>query len=329
MMRLAILLTPLGALLALVFLVVAVLGQATPASSATMLTACDPVLPASGTSWHLTPSQWQSARTIIAVGRQLHVPARGWAIAIAASLQESGLLPLPYGDKDSLGLFQQRSAWGSKATRMDPATSAAMFFTGGRGGEPGLLDVFGWQRMPLTLAAQAVQRSGFPDAYAQWEPVADAIVSRVGGSEPSGCAPPGHWVSPVQPGSFVLTAGFGQCGSLWQSCHTGVDFAAPTGTPAMAAADGVVVFSGVDGPYGNLVRVLHPGGIATWYGHLDRRLVQVDQHVAAGEVVGLIGQTGNATGPHLHFEVRIHATRTADGTPIDPHRWLINHHALK
>lgn len=320
-----VLLGPVIAVMALVFAVVTVLGPSP--SSAAALAACSPMVPASSDSFHLDTDQWRSADVIVRVGEQLKVPVRGWVVAIAAALQESGLRPLPYGDADSIGLFQQRTSWGTFAQRMDPTSSATMFYAGGHAGQRGLLDVPNWESMSVTEAAQAVQVSAYPDAYAKWEPVAESVVKKVSGQSAT-CVSSGEWITPIKPGSFALTAGFGECGSLWESCHTGLDFSAAQGAPAMAASDGVVVFSGVDGPYGNVVHVLHAGGIATWYAHLEQRLVQVGDQVHAGDVVGLVGETGNAYGYHLHFEVRTGATATESGTAIDPKTWLQKHGAL-
>lgn len=128
----------------------------------------------------LKGEQVANAKTIVAVGRQLRVSDRGILVALMTALQESKLYNLPYGDRDSVGLFQQRDAWGSNAERMDAATSATMFFTGGRQGQPGLLDVKGWKAMDLTVAAQAVQGSGYPTAYAQWEDTAAKLLGTKG-----------------------------------------------------------------------------------------------------------------------------------------------------
>lgn len=324
MKPLALLLVPLSGVLMLVVTVVVLLG---PSSAAAPLSPCVPSYPLQH-GWHLDREQWASADTIVAVGRHQAVPERGWLVGLSAALQESGLRSLPYGDRDSLGLFQQRSAWGTVANRMSPVTASTMFYTGGHGGQPGLLDITGWQRLPIGTAAQAVQRSAYPDAYAKWVPLAQAIVKKLTGHTVAVCPGPGRWTTPVQKGSYVLTAGFGQCGGLWEHCHTGLDFAAPIGTPAMAASDGVVVFSGWGGRYGNLIKILHPGGIATWYAHLSKRIGHIGQRVRMGEVVGLVGDTGNTTGPHLHFEVRVHATATVDGTPVDPKTFLEAHHVI-
>jgi murein DD-endopeptidase MepM/ murein hydrolase activator NlpD len=98
--------------------------------------------------------------------------------------------------------------------------------------------------------------------------------------------------------------------------HTGVDFAAPAGTPIWAAADGVVMQAGWNGGYGYFTCLSHGSyegqGLSTCYAHQSEIWVSVDQTVAAGDVIGLVGSTGTSTGDHLHFEVRL------DGTPVDP-----------
>lgn len=324
---LAAIVAPFVVLLALLLGVTVLLDKGPPTGFESSRERCLPSLPDSVDEVDLAGDQWQSARAIVDVGRSIDVPARGWVIAVATALQESTLRPLGYGDRDSLGLFQQRAAWAPATARLDPVASARMFYTGGRSGQPGLLDVEGWTAMPLAQAAQAVQVSAFPDAYARWESLSQTIVEKVAGVTVS-CAASTAWIAPVRAGSFVFTAAFGECGSNWSFCHTGLDFAASTGTPAMTAADGTVAFSGAGGPYGNLVRVLHPGGVSTWYAHLDTRLVTIGARVRAGDVVGLVGATGNTTGPHLHFEVRTSASGTDSGRPVDPRAWLAQRQAL-
>jgi murein DD-endopeptidase MepM/ murein hydrolase activator NlpD len=94
--------------------------------------------------------------------------------------------------------------------------------------------------------------------------------------------------------------------------HNGIDYAAPHGAPVMATADGSVGFAGVRGGYGNIVEVQHPNGYSTRYAHLSRIAVREHQPVRQGDVIGWVGSTGLATGPHLHFEVR------RRGQPVDP-----------
>jgi len=319
---------PAVAVFAMLFGVVVVLAPVRPSPALVAAASdCMPQAPGGATDVHLDRQQQGVARTIITVGKSLHVSSRGWVIALAAGMQESGLRPLRYGDRDSLGVFQQRAAWGSIAERIDPASSARMFFTGGRGGQPGLLDLPGWERMPVTVAAQTVQVSAYPDAYAKWEPLAVQLVKLLANVDAS-CAPNGPWVFPLGRAHYVLTAGFGECGARWAHCHTGQDFAIPTGTPVVTAGDGVVTFAGWAGPYGNAVHVLHAGGVATWYCHLSRIDTHRGAQVRAGRLIGLSGSTGNTTGPHLHLEVRTGASITSSGSPIDPLPWLHEHHVI-
>ncbi|WP_412872962.1 LysM peptidoglycan-binding domain-containing protein [Curtobacterium flaccumfaciens] len=127
----------------------------------------------------LSAEQRQNAATIVSVGRSLGVPDRGIVVALAAAMQESSLRNLAHGDRDSVGLFQQRPSqgWGSAAALQDPAHATALFF-GGRnnpnaGTTRGLLDVPGWSSMSITDAAQAVQLSAYPKAYATWASAAE------------------------------------------------------------------------------------------------------------------------------------------------------------
>jgi LysM repeat protein len=123
----------------------------------------------------LSPEMATNARIIIQVGREMRISNYGIVIALATAAQESQLKNIDYGDRDSIGLFQQRpsSGWGSVSQIRDPRYAARAFFGGPNsptpGSNPGLLDISRWQHMELTDAAQAVQRSAFPDAYAKWE----------------------------------------------------------------------------------------------------------------------------------------------------------------
>ena len=136
----------------------------------------------------LTLEQTTNAATIVSVGVGIGVPARGQIIGVAVALQESSLINLPGGDGDSVGLFQQRPSWGTLAQRTDPTFAATAFYTR-------LLGVAGWQAMPLTVAAQAVQVSAFPGAYAHWETLATQLVGQSAGVAPTStqtvatCAP--------------------------------------------------------------------------------------------------------------------------------------------
>jgi murein DD-endopeptidase MepM/ murein hydrolase activator NlpD len=119
---------------------------------------------------------------------------------------------------------------------------------------------------------------------------------------------------------YTLTARFGQAGGRWSRNHTGLDFAAPIGTPIHAVMAGKVIFAAFAGAYGRQVQVRHYNGTVTSYSHMSAFSVSVGQVVRAGGQVGAIGVTGNTTGPHVHFEVR-----PGGGAPIDPEPWLRAH----
>jgi cell wall-associated NlpC family hydrolase len=114
--------------------------------------------------------QVPAAQTVVATGISLHVPARGQVVALATAMQESRLRNLAGGDRDSIGLFQQRPSqgWGTPDQLHDPVYASRAFYQA-------LLKVPGWQQLTVTQAAQRVQRSAFPDAYARWEPLATAL----------------------------------------------------------------------------------------------------------------------------------------------------------
>lgn len=418
----------------------------------------------------LSKDQVKHAHTIWLVGRSMKMGDRGAVVGIATAMQESTLRNINYGDRDSLGLFQQRPSmgWGTAKQVTNPRYAARKFFTALKG-------VHGWKSLPVTVAAQRVQRSAFPQAYAKHERTASGLVqlfglgktgaskSEVEAAVTSGmCAPEGggdamlcpasglgvergltpdavrvvrcvhkgwrsirsiggvgdrpstvdddhqrgravdvmipNWrgsgkvsgtaiaawakknharlgvkyviwdgriwsvarakegwrscasgscysgpnptmahrdhvhisvfgnraASPGKGGGsvvrpvvkYTLTARFGQCSSRWAACHTGLDFAAGIGTPIRAVRAGTVTFVGWGGAYGNLTKISHGDGTASWYAHQIKASVSKGERVKAGQRIGYIGATGNVTGPHVHVEIRIR------GRAIDPAAWL-------
>ena len=105
----------------------------------------------------------------------------------------------------------------------------------------------------------------------------------------------------------------------WGTMHWGIDLAAPMLTPEYAAMDGVVLRAGAASGFGLAVYILHENGDVTVYGHMDEILVEPGQYVEAGETIALLGNRGQSTGPHLHFEVH---QGGEDGKRIDPVAWL-------
>lgn len=464
------LLLPLG-------LVVAVAGfLAPPTTTFSLAAGCmswDPSLPA---ETELEAGQVERAAVIYQVALDVAAGPAGAVVGIATAMQESSLganpaaMAGPNADGD-VGLFQQRSLVGwyadgaTQAENLrilaDDRYQATTFFTGHTTLDgwhiPGLLNIDQWQAMTVTQAAQKVQRSAHPDAYARHEALARSLVARFQGHPPGdtlcgtldpslNCAPTGlrseagqtpdalrvmrciharwpqttllgvrpgdprdhgtgravdvmiphyrtdagialgdeiaHWartnaaklgvtyiiwrqhlwsvaradegwrrcgvtascytgpdpsaahldhvhisvhghtttqtsaafVLPLE--NYRLTARFGQSGRYWAKRHTGLDFAAPTGTPLKAITSGTITRITNHGAYGLLTTLTTDTGEVLYYAHQSRTHVRQGQRVTAGQIIGNVGATGNTAGAHLHLEVRV------GNTPIDPYTWL-------
>ena len=144
-------------------------------------TGCNFGSTATPSQFSITPTQAQNAAIIAAVAMRKGMPDHAVTIALATSLQETQLRNLPNGDLDSLGLFQQRPSqgWGTSAQIMDPNYAASVFYDH-------LAQVPGWQSMAVTVAAQLVQHSATPDAYANWETEARSLATALTGEVPAG-----------------------------------------------------------------------------------------------------------------------------------------------
>ncbi|MFE5406200.1 M23 family metallopeptidase [Streptomyces sp. NPDC056580] len=280
-----------------------------------------------------TQEQKRNASVITNVARSRGLPPRAAVIGVATAIQESMLKNIRYGDRDSLGLFQQRPSqgWGTVAQATDPIHASNAFFER-------LANVDKWQTKPLTQAAQNVQRSGLPDAYAKWEKAAGELVAKSWGKQAvltttSGCDAVenaanstnakgnGAWALPVE--NSHVTTPYRSGGGMWSSgYHTGIDFPVTTGTRVQAVGTGTVVEAGWGGAYGNNVVIKMSDGKYTQYAHLSKITVSTGQTVKARQQIGLSGATGNVTGPHLHFEAR---TGPAYGSDIDPSAYLRSH----
>lgn len=296
-----------------------------------------------------TAEQVNNAATIVSTGQKKNIPPRGWVIAVATAMQESTLHNLDHlgarNDHDSIGLFQQRPSqgWGTHDQIMDPVYAATQFYDH-------LVKVAGWEKMPLTEAAQRVQRSAYPDAYRDDEPGASRLVDAIAkGAANSGavagtCAQPGEvtaggWVVPLGGG---IVSGFR---TKERPDHNGVDLAASKRTEIHAAASGTVITSkcqeetrvdagscDVDGSpsvrgCGWYVDIKHAEGMITRYCHqIEKPRVNVGDTVTAGQVIGLSGTSGNSSGPHLHFEVHHNNDASKNGA-INPVGWMKDHGA--
>ncbi len=132
----------------------------------------------------------------------------------------------------------------------------------------------------------------------------------------TGGGAPSIGISLIRPVSGIITSRFGERSSIRSSVHTGLDLATSSGTPIAAAASGTVTFSGWKGSYGNLLVISHGNGVQTYYAHCSKLYVSAGTQVSQGQTIAAVGSTGNSTGPHLHFEVRV------NGVAYNPERYL-------
>lgn len=174
-------------------------GSAAPVDAPSVL-AANTALPASLTvpGWTLDADQIKVASTAIEVGKQLGIPERGWVVAVAAALTESGMRNLDHGDRDSVGPWQMRpsTGWGTVEQIRNLTLGARAFYgLAEHTNNPGLVDIKGWEQMTIGQAAQSVEVSAFPDRYAKNEPAARAVVAQLANSTATavgtddGCAP--------------------------------------------------------------------------------------------------------------------------------------------
>lgn len=315
-------------------------------------------LAGSTTGGQLDSEQLANASAIISEGYRLGVPRRGILVALAVAHQESGFrnyandgtggdlasdqtgifssLDLPHDavgtDHGSLGVFQQQWPWwGTMPELMDPATAARKFYLR-------LQAVHRWEHMSITQAGQAVQKSKYPAAYADDEHLAVALLDAApqegnaeqtavyyGATANGGCSTgatfAGKVVFPLAPwAKYVDLQNYGSAGSHWESTHTGTDLSTPCGTPVRAATDGTVTVRTDQSWAGKwLVEIdTGDGGVMTWYAHMQSLSVRNGDRVSAGQEIGAVGDLGNATGCHLHFEVH----PTGDQVSVNPTQWL-------
>lgn len=171
----------------------------------------------------------------------------------------------------------------------------------------------------LQVVAAAQARKAEFERAAAANAAASTSVSQILVGRGGGAVAPGGIRLKVFPADGPISSRFGRrlhpIFHTWRM-HTGVDIGAGYGAPVRAAAAGQVVVAGEISGYGNAIVVDHGNGLATLYGHLSRFGVRQGQRVGAGDTIGAVGNTGNSTGPHLHFEVRV------NGTPVDPLPYL-------
>lgn len=315
---------------------------------AAQATACTPpAVP--GAPAPIGPVVDRNAKTVISAGRAAGVSQFGIEVALGVILVESegrnlasrrvpeslkypndGVVP---GDHLSINLFQQQDGMGwfdTVAHGMDPAYASASFFRH-------LKAVAGWDLMAYGTAAQAVQRSAFPDRYAARQGEAQALYARLSGTAPvvaavAACSPVvvpvsapvvfGSWANPLAPAKYTVGSPFGPRSNIgWGAgLHKGQDLMVGAGTPVKAVCSGTVTGAGWD-PWGggNMITLNCGGGITADLMHNTSLVAKVGQVVKAGTVVALSGSTGHSTGDHVHVQVML------NGKAFDPIPWFISH----
>lgn len=247
----------------------------------------------------------ENARQIIEIGNSRGESAYSIQTALETAMQESGLINLPKGDRDSLGLFQQRPSqgWGTAAQIMNVTYSTTAFFNA-------LDKVANKDNLSHKDAAIAVQIPDL-DAYESWDwdEIGNELVS---GAKAETCADANDAHLPVQEG-YAVSSGGGFNDSSYDGVkpHKGIDLSGyrggSLGKPVFAAISGTVVASGIgQGCAGNnSVTIVHKEGFKVTYMHMSGYdiTVHVGDTVSAGDTIGAIGNCGDSTGPHLHFEV--------------------------
>ncbi|MGQ5265234.1 C40 family peptidase, partial [Micromonospora sp. ZYX-F-536] len=209
--------------------------------------------PPSGDAGGWTSEQTANAAAIVAVGVQVQVPPRGWVIAVATAIQESSLRNLPGGDRDSVGLFQQRPSqgWGTPAQLQEPRYAAGKFYTA-------LLAVDGWEAMTLTDAAQTVQRSAYPGAYAKWEDDAIALIRILTGGTAAGPVA-GDLEQAMSNPLCLFDGGDGQLGADQVPLPTGFTVAPGTPLPVVTAIGWALAQLGTPYTFGGDCTAAHSG----------------------------------------------------------------------
>lgn len=178
----------------------------------------------------------------------------------------------------------------------------------------------GTTALGATLALGAGTTAAFADTAPQTALTGTAalVAAQAAAQSSSAASKAVAWQKPVA--KYTLSATFGKGGTMWSHKHSGQDFACPVGTPVKAAHDGVVVKAGPngggDGPaYGNAIVIKHANATYSQYAHLSKIQVRIGQKVSKGSRIALSGNTGNSSGPHLHFEIR---TTPNYGSAVNP-----------
>ena len=311
-----------------------------PAAACAPLVAVDGDGGSAGSDPELDAEQMEVATQIVGAVRAFPATANkphAAVIALATARQESGIRNLDYGDRDSLGAFQQRPSqgWGTPEQVMNVPHATTSFLQR-------LALIPEWETRRVTDVAADVQRPAeeYRGLYEQWVPLGTRLTELLWPESAMSLTPSstvcestdpsvtGQVVYPVPP-IFIGTDShnWGGSGTNWASWHTGTDFSVPCGTAVLAATAGTVEIDRSQSWAGTwLVKVVTGAdSVATWYAHMERLDVTAGQTVGAGDPLGDSGARGNVTGCHLHFEVHTRNGTIYGADNVDPSAWLAQH----
>lgn len=287
----------------------------------------------------------KNAGLIVQIGQARGFSQHSIAIAVATAIQESNLKNIVYQGKnnnyDSLGLFQQRPSqgWGTPSQIMDPNYAINKFYD--RLATIPDRDSPSRSMIDVAMQIQIPNKAAYHSRW-QWDGIANDIVNQLapgtpersadaspvyaGGGSSNSClsvAPTGSvvtfgWHLPLDPGYWVSDVFGMRYHPVYHRMimHAGYDLADPLGAKIYAVNDGTVEKASPSGDYGNFILIDHGGGVESAYGHLSAYAISAGDHVKAGQVIGYVGKTGDATGPHLHFEIRVNKKA------VDPAKYL-------
>jgi len=251
--------------------------------------------------------QLRNAAYIMNAAAALGLERDAQILGVMTAMGESSLQVLDYGDEagpDSRGLFQQRDSWGTLEERMDPTSSATLFFTA-------LMAVADWQTLEPTIAAHRVQGNADPFHYEQYHPAAVEVVDALAGGGTSNCQS-GPLVYPLTTDPmFQMTSGYGWRGFVIEGAgdwHPAVDlqhWPNPCDDPIYAITNGTVTYAA-----GYQISIKHPDGYTVSYVHMypEDMFVSVGDVVTPGQEIALVGTNGPSTGCHLHLSVEVAGT---------------------
>jgi hypothetical protein len=256
---------------------------------------------------------------IVQIGLERQFSTHSIEIAVATAIQESNLTN--YGnqgssnDHDSLGIYQQRPSqnWGSAEEIMDPVHAINTFYDRLQT----IPDRDSRSLIDIAIQIQIPNKDAYQSRWA-WDEIAQQLVTGIANKNAVSACQNAGWQLPLDAG-YTVSDVFGPrihpvSGLL--SFHYGYDLATSLGSPIYAAHSGEIVQIGWNGGYGNYIRIDNGDGTATAYGHISVFTSVLHQQVTAGEMIAKVGNTGDSTGPHLHFEVLV------NGKQIDPEVYL-------